>query len=80
MKKKNDRAIAETTPETKPTVTPPTGKTAEQQKQLPKNEWEAFFAVYENKPQKGVRLNVLKGDRYALKARLPFLGEAVPWE
>lgn len=50
------------------------------QKQLPQNEWEAFFAVYENKPQKGVRLNVLKGDRYALKARLPFLGEAVPWE
>ena len=49
-------------------------------KQLPETEWEAFFAVYENKPYKGVRLNPLKGDRYALKRLLPFLGEPVPWE
>ena len=35
--------------------------------QLPENEWEAFFAVYEKKPFKGVRVNPLKGDRYALK-------------
>ena len=49
-------------------------------KQLPENEWEAFFAVYEEKPYKGVRLNVLKGGRYALKELLPFLGEQVLWE
>ena len=46
-------------------------------KQLPKNEWEAFFAVYENKPFKGVRLNPLKGGRYALSG---VLGEQIPWE
>ncbi len=46
-------------------------------KQLPKNEWEAFFAVYENKPYKGVRLNPLKGGRYALSG---ILGEPIPWE
>ncbi|MBQ8309149.1 MAG: RsmF rRNA methyltransferase first C-terminal domain-containing protein [Clostridia bacterium] len=50
------------------------------QKQLPENEWEAFFAVYEKKPFKGVRLNPLKGGRYALKRFLPFLGEPIPWE
>lgn len=46
-------------------------------KQLPQNEWEAFFAVYENKPYKGVRLNPLKGGRYALNG---ILGEPIPWE
>ena len=46
-------------------------------KQLPKNEWEAFFAVYEKKPYKGVRLNPLKGGRYALN---DILGEQIPWE
>ena len=49
-------------------------------KQLPENEWEAFFAVYEKPPYKGVRLNPLKGGRYELKALLPFLGEEVSWE
>lgn len=49
-------------------------------KQLPESEWEAFFACYEKKPFKGVRLNPLKGDRYALKAHLDFLGVPVPWE
>ena len=49
-------------------------------KQLPENEWEAFFACYENKPYKGVRLNPLKGGRDALKALLPFLQEPVAWE
>ncbi len=49
-------------------------------KQLPTNEWEAFFAVYENLPVKGARINPLKGGRYALKEKLPFLGEAVEWE
>ena len=46
-------------------------------KQLPANEWEAFFAVYENKPYKGVRLNPLKGGRYELS---DILGEQIPWE
>ena len=50
------------------------------QKQLPENEWEAFFAVYENPPYKGVRLNPLKGTMSALKALLPFLGKPVEWE
>ena len=49
-------------------------------KQLPENEWEAFFTCYQNKPYKGVRLNVLKGGRDALKSILPFLGEQVEWE
>ncbi len=49
-------------------------------KQLPESEWEAFFACYQKKPYKGVRLNPLKGGRYALKGVLPFLGEQIPWE
>lgn len=48
--------------------------------QLPEGEWEAFFSVYENAPVKGVRLNPLKGDRAALKSKLPFLLEGVAWE
>lgn len=46
-------------------------------RQLPPSEWEAFFQSYENPPYKGVRLNVLKGDRYALKEKLSFLEEAI---
>ncbi len=49
-------------------------------KQLPKEEWEAFFAIYEKKPFKGVRLNPLKGGMDELKALLPFLEAPVPWE
>lgn len=49
-------------------------------KQLPQNEWEAFFSCYEKSPLKGVRLNVLKGDRYALKEKISFLTKPVPWE
>ncbi len=48
-------------------------------KQLPENEWEAFFARYGEKPYKGVRLNGLKGGTSALKALLPFLGDPIPW-
>ena len=40
-------------------------------KQLPEQEWEAFFAVYENPPYKGVRLNPLKGTMSALTELLP---------
>ena len=49
-------------------------------KQLPENEWEAFFDVYGKSPYKGVRLNPLKGGRDALKCILPFLGDEVKWE
>ena len=49
-------------------------------KQLPENEWEAFFACYEKAPYKGVRINPLKGSRYELKALLPFLKEEIAWE
>ena len=49
-------------------------------KQLPENEWEAFFAIYGNPPFKGVRLNPLKGGRDALKPLLPFLGAPIEWE
>ena len=49
-------------------------------KQLPENEWGAFFACYEKSPVKGVRINPLKGDRYALKAAMPFLDAPVAWE
>lgn len=49
-------------------------------KQLPENEWEAFFACYEKKPFKGVRINPLKGGRVALSAKLSFIGEGVAWE
>ena len=56
-------------------------------KQLPENEWEAFFGVYEKKYFKGVRVNPLKADlsakdggMYALKEKLPFLGEPIAWE
>ena len=49
-------------------------------KQLPENEWEAFFAVYGRKPYKGVRLNPLKDEPARVAAKLPFLGERVAWE
>ena len=49
-------------------------------KQLPQTEWEAFFATYENKPWKGVRLNPLKGEKADLQALLPFLDEPIAWE
>lgn len=49
-------------------------------KQLPEDEWGAFFACYDASPYKGVRLNPLRGGRDALKSLLPFLGEQVEWE
>ena len=49
-------------------------------KQLPETEWEAFFAVYNEKPYKGARINPLKGGRDALKPLLPFLKQPVAWE
>ncbi len=46
-------------------------------KQLPETEWESFFSVYKNPPVKGVRVNPLKGGRYALN---DVLGLPVAWE
>ncbi len=48
--------------------------------QLPQSEWAAFFACYDKKHYKGVRINPLKGGRVALKSLLPFLGDPIPWE
>ena len=49
-------------------------------KQLPENEWGAFFDVYKNPPYKGVRFNPLKGGRYALNLLSSLLKSPVPWE
>ena len=49
-------------------------------KQLPQTEWEAFFAVYQEKPYRGLRLNPLKGDVTEIKTKFPFLQERVAWE
>ena len=49
-------------------------------KQLSETEWEAFFAVYAEKPYKGVRLNPLKGGMDELKCILPMLKQPVAWE
>ena len=49
-------------------------------KQLPESEWEAFFAVYGQKPYKGVRLNPLKDEPKRIAEKLPFLGARVAWE
>ena len=49
-------------------------------KQLPENEWEAFFAVYNEKPYKAVRVNPLKDNPEKITALLPFLEASVPWE
>ncbi len=48
-------------------------------KQLPENEWEAFFAVYGQKPYKGVRINRLKTTPQEMENKLPFLGEKTPF-
>ena len=48
--------------------------------QLPSNEWEAFFAVYDKEAYKGVRNNPLKGDKNKLQALLPFSLTPSPWE
>ena len=61
-------------------TTLPTAFIERMKKQLPENEWEAFFACYNKKPFKGVRLNPLKGGRVALSAKLPFIGAPVQWE
>lgn len=48
-------------------------------KQLPTDEWGAFFAVYEKEPLKGLRANTLKIAPEWLLGKLP-LGNGVAWE
>lgn len=49
-------------------------------KQLPPEEWEAFFAVYDGQPYKGLRVNDLKCSVEEFKKISPFALKAVPWE
>lgn len=48
-------------------------------KQLPRSEWEAFFAVYENEPYKGIRVNPLKLTAEAFSAIGPYALRPVAW-
>ncbi len=50
-------------------------------KQLPPNEWEAFFACYETeKPRKGIRVNPLKISKTEFERLAPFTLSPVAWE
>ena len=49
-------------------------------KQLPETEWEAFFAVYDQKPVKGIRVNTLKCSAEDFQKISPFALEPVEWE
>lgn len=49
-------------------------------KQLPPDEWEAFFAVYGHSPQKGLRVNALKISAGEFANISPFALRPVPWE
>ena len=57
----------------------PTAFIERMKKQLPQAEWEAFFAVYEHTPYKGVRANTLKVVPETLKTLFP-VGAPVAWE
>ena len=57
----------------------PTAFIERMKKQLPQAEWEAFFAVYEKTPYKGVRANTLKVAPEVLKTLFP-VGAPVAWE
>lgn len=48
-------------------------------KQLPPTEWEAFFAVYAEKPHKGIRVNTLKCTTDEFKKLSPFPLTPVSW-
>ncbi len=49
-------------------------------KQLPKDEWEAFFASYETPPKKGLRVNPLKISAGEFEKISPFPLEKIAWE
>ena len=48
--------------------------------QFPKEDWSAFFSVYEKAPYKGIRVNTLKCDKETFKAISPFSLEEIEWE
>lgn len=48
-------------------------------KQLPEDEWEAFFAVYARPPYKGLRVNALKISAAEFEKISPFPLRPVPW-
>ncbi len=48
-------------------------------RQLPTDEWGAFFATYDGQPYKGVRANTLKITPQAFAEKFP-VGEKVAWE
>lgn len=48
--------------------------------QLPEREWEAFFSVYGQKPQKGLRVNRLKCSAKDFLSFSPYDLEQVAWE
>ena len=48
--------------------------------QLPNAEWESFFAVYQEKPYKGVRVNTLKCSAETFEKISPFKIEPITWE
>ncbi len=48
-------------------------------KQLPEDEWEAFFAVYSRPPYKGLRVNALKISAAEFEKISPFPLRPVPW-
>lgn len=49
-------------------------------KQLPEDEWEAFFAVYGRPSHKGLRVNALKISAREFEKLSPFALLPVPWE
>lgn len=48
--------------------------------QLPKEEWSAFFSVYERSPYKGIRVNTLKCAVESFEKISPFALEKIEWE
>lgn len=49
-------------------------------RQLPRDEWEAFFAVYSRPPYKGLRVNTLKCSAEEFSKKAPFRLRPVEWE
>ncbi len=48
--------------------------------QLPKEDWSAFFGVYEQSPYKGIRVNTLKCEAEQFEKISPFALEKIEWE
>ena len=48
--------------------------------QLPESEWSAFFAVYDNPPKKGLRVNLLKCQKDEFLQKSPYKIKEVAWE